>query len=232
VGETPVADIALSLRLGYRISGQLIFNGTSLRPAPEQLARYAVSAAFARPRQRTETASPRGTVDAEDRFVIRGLVPDRYILSLPDSLPGWSVESVSIGGRDVTDAAFEVTDADIGNVAVTLTDRPADITGTVRDSGGAGDGKVAVFLFPADRARWRDAARSTRLVRTMRVNDDGTFAVPRVLPGEYFIVAVDDELAGAWPDQAFLAKLSGVASSVRVFPNQRQSVSLSTKEVR
>ena len=89
-----------------------------------------------------------------------------------------------------------------------------------------------MFVFPADKARWPDARISTRAFRTVRVSKTGTFTVPNMIPGEYFVVAASDESAGDWPDARLLAKLAPLATSVRVEPNQKQTVTLRTVTVR
>jgi hypothetical protein len=137
-----------------------------------------------------------------------------------------------MAGRDVTDAAFEITDSDIADLVVTFTDRPASITGVVRSAAAVADPEVSVFMFPADRARWRDASATSRVVRTVRVDATGSFVFPTVIAGDYYVVAIADGQAYDWPDQKLLARLSAVAASVRVVPHQVMSVSLSTVEVR
>ena len=53
-----------------------------------------------------------------------------------------------------------------------------------------------------------------------------------MIPGEYFVVATSDESAGDWPDAQLLAPLAQLATTVRVEPNQKQTVTLRTVTVR
>lgn len=163
---------------------------------------------------------------------IAGVAPGRYVLKWPEALAGWSVESVMLGGRDVTDAAFEVRDADVPNLVITFTDQPASLGGTVRTTAGIADYDAAVFLFPVDRSRWPDASTSTRIFRTVRADPTGLFVFPNVIPGDYLVAAVADSLATDWPDQRLLARLGAIAVPIRVLPRQRTSVPLVTLEVR
>ena len=96
----------------------------------------------------------------------------------------------------------------------------------------AADPDASVFVFPADQARWPDGRISTRAFRTVRASKTGSFTMPNMIPGAYFVVAASDESTGDWPDERLLAKLATLATSVRVEPNQKQTVSLRTVTVR
>jgi hypothetical protein len=135
------------------------------------------------------------------------------------------LQSVTGAGRDVTDASFEVGDADLGDVVITFTDRPASIAGTVKLPT-AGDSDIAVFMFPANRARWPESRASTRLFRAVRTTKAGGFSFPNVLPGEYQLVAIPDALAGDWPDEQFITRIAGVGTLLRVSPGQAATTSL------
>lgn len=232
VGDRPVEDVILTLRASFKLSGRAVFDGTGSPPARDRLNQFRFSAVPARAPGRIAPPVPISQIDTSGRVLIGGLSPGRYILKWPDLLPGWSVESVTMTGRDQTDVAFEITDSDIADLVVTFTDRPASLTGVVRSAAAVADPEASVFLFPADPVRWRDASTTSRVVRTVRVDATGSFAFPAVVPGDYFVVAVADGQAHDWPDQRLLARLAAVASSVRVVAHQPMSVPLYTVEIR
>ena len=232
VGDKPLEDLALSLRPGFKISGRAVFDGAAAPPTRDRLNQFAISAVPARALRRQALPTAISQIDTSNRVAIPGLSPGRYILKWPDLLPGWTVESVTSGGRDVADAGFEITDTDIVDLVVTFTDRPASISGVVRTTASVTDPDASVFLFPADRTRWRDANASSRVVRTVRVSANGTFQFQAVFPGDYLVVAVSDRLAYDWPDQRLLAQLSQAAAPIRVVPHQPITVPLVTVEVR
>lgn len=232
VAESPVDDVILTLRSSIRVGGRALFDGASTPPTRERLNQFTMTAVPTRPARR-HVPSPSGSqIDPAGNILITTLAPGRYILKWPETLPGWSVESVTIAGRNVTDAAFELADEDITNLVITFTDQPASISGLVRSALGSLDNEASVFMFPADRTRWRDARSSNRLVRTVRVDANGGFTISNVIPGEYFVVAVSDAQAYDWPDQKLLSRLSGVASTVRATPRQRSAVALATMDIR
>lgn len=232
VADTPVDDVVLTLRESFRASGRVVFEGTGALPPRERIGQITFTAVPARPGRRHAPPVPGGRIDADGNISIATISPGRYILKWPDTLPGWNVESMTLAGRDVTDAAFEIADEDITGLVITFTDQPASVSGLVRSMAGPLDSEASVFMFPTDRARWRDARSSSRLVRTVRVDANGGFLIPNVIPGEYYLVAVADSQAYDWPDQKLLARFSAVASTVRVTPRQRSAVALSTMEIR
>ena len=160
---------------------------------------------------------------ATGRISVKGVSPPGRYLAGPPSLPApWSVESITLAGQDVTDAAFNVGDADLNDLVITYTDRPASIAGSV--SGAAAE--ATVFLFPVNRARWPDARLGSRTFRSVRPSTAGTYLLTNVPPGDYYIAAIRDEDAGAWPDSQFLVRLAAAATAVKVAPNQQASLTL------
>jgi hypothetical protein len=232
VADKPVADLALSLRPGFKVSGRAVFDGAVAPPSRDRLNQFAISAVPARALRRLALPIAISQIDTSGRISIPGLSPGRYILKWPDLLPGWTVQSVTIAGRDVADAGVDVTDTDIVDLVITFTDRPSSIAGVVRTGASVTDPDASVFLFPADRTRWRDASATSRVVRTVRVDATGAFLFPAVIPGDYLVVAVSDRLAYDWPDQRLLAQLSQAASPIRVVPHQPIMVPLVSVDVR
>ena len=160
---------------------------------------------------------------ATGRISVKGVSPPGRYFAGPPSLPApWSVESITLAGLDVTDAAFNIGDADLNDLVITYTDRPAAISGSV--SGAAAE--ATVFLFPVNRGRWRDARVSSRTFRSARPSAAGAYALPNVPPGDYYVVAIRDEDAGDWPDAQFLGRLAAAATAVKVTPSQQASVTL------
>ena len=132
----------------------------------------------------------------------------------------WTLESITIGGRDATDAAFAIGDTDVTDVVITYTDRPASLSGTVALPKTAGDAGASVFLFPANRTRWTDARLGSRTFRVTRTSPTGAFNWTSVPPGDYLLAALRDEDAGDWPDVQFLTRLASIATPIKVTPNQ------------
>jgi hypothetical protein len=231
VGDANVGNVGLTLRAGVHITGRVEFAGASERPAASRLRQVVpITVVRAQPLFRENFGSSEVPLDPTGGFSSRALSPGRYLLGVQrrEAAPTWTLQSVTAGGRDVTDAVMTVGDTDVNDVVVVVTDQPAALDGTVSNAKGGADPDASVFVFPADKARWPDGRISTRVFRNVRVSKTGTFTVPTMIPGEYFVAAASDESTGDWPDERLIAKLAPLASSLRVEPNQKQTVNLRT----
>ena len=229
VSDAKISSLVLTLRPGFRLIGKVDFAGGSERPPADRLRQLPLVLTRSQPLFRI-TATSNTPIDARAPFTARGL-PGRYILGARDLPPAWTLQAVTIAGRDVTDTAFNL-DADVTDVAIVFTDQPAELSGTVSNARNTADLDASVFVFPTDRARWPDARISTRTFRTVRVSQTGAFKVPNMIPGDYFAVAALDDAAGDWPDVRLLTKLAPLATTIRVDPNQKQTATLRTVSVR
>jgi hypothetical protein len=227
IGDRPLTGVSLTMNAPLAVRGKFTFAGTTPAPAQESMQRFVVMPMPARTTRREVSGSGTAAFSAAG-FSSTDLAPGPYRFMISDATPGWALQSVTIAGQDVTDAVFLLSDRDVTDVQVTFTDQPADISGVVSgEHAGA-----SVFMFPADRSRWRDAANATRTVRAVRPDAQGRFQIPKVIPGDYLVIAAIDDFAHAWPEEGWLLRASGLASSVRVTPGQRQVVTLKPVSVK
>jgi hypothetical protein len=225
VGNRQVNDIRVTVRAPVTVNGRVEFSGASPRPAAERFRTGFMTTIWrASAMLRTSGSSSGSLMDpATGRISVKGVSPPGRYFAGPPALPSpWSVESITLGGQDITDAAFTIGDADLNDLVITYTDRPASIGGSV--SGAATE--ATVFMFPLNRTRWPDARLSSRTFRSARPSTAGAYSFSNVPPGDYYIVAIPDEAAGDWPDSSFIARLAAVATPVKVTPNQQVSFTL------
>lgn len=209
-----VSGVVLQLQRGVSISGQLVFEGS--RQPPSDLSRLRIMAQphgrFGRPGP--ELAMPaQGEVDGSGRFRIDDVMPGQYRLILPIERPnGWILESVAVGGRDTLDLPIEITGGrNVTDAVLRFTDRPSEISGTLRDGKDQPAEDYTVLLFPADEAYW---APLSRRIRATRAFPEGRFRFRDLPAGDYRLAAFVDVEPGAWQDPAFLEQLA--PSSVRM----------------
>lgn len=226
VGEQDVTGITLQLGLGAQVSGRVEFRGA--RPAPATMRDWLVFLSPLDPMSHSFPPRPHSvTPDAKDGFAMRDVAPGRYFVTIRDR-PDVSLFAVKVGGRDVTERPFTIEAENLSDVIVELTDRPAEIKGTVRRRAGSADPDAGVVLFPTDRTRWSDVFPGARMFRSARVTRAGTFSFTPVLPGEYFIAAIADDATADFADTKFMDALAVVAETVRVEAGAAASVTLTS----
>jgi hypothetical protein len=172
---------------------------------------------------------PRGATAPNDPllpFTIEGLLGGRYHLR---NFNGLAVMSLMVGGKDVRDTGIDGSAGrDIDDVVITLTDRHAEIRGTVHGRPGAVAGVIA---FPVERQQWTSYGWEPARFRTTRAGSDGSFTLTRLAEGEYFIVAVKPEQIDAWTDPQFLAAASIRATRMTLAWGDKKTLDLTYADI-
>jgi hypothetical protein len=198
-------DVSTSLVLapGVTLSGRVVFDGASAAPAFSALSLFMSRHTFA-------TGGPRFQIAADGQFVFSQIPPGFFRLRLGGRQPpGWVLRSAMVNGVDASDIAFEVRPHEnFEGVVVTLTDRAAEISGTLQTADGKPAPEYVLVVFSAD-ARYR-VARSRR-TQQVRPDISGRFIVRDLPAGDYLISAVTDLEDGQWNDPAFLEALAASA---------------------
>ena len=212
VGTADVNDLAFSLRGGVRVSGHIEFNGSSTQPTPDSYPTIGLSLV---PADGTQSSAPvRGRVEPSGLFTTMGVPSGKYLLRVTPP-PGWILRGAMLGGRDVSDAAMDLRDADLDSIVITFTDKQTSLGGSVTAASGNADPKATVIVFPQDSSLWTDSGPSPRRLRSTRTSSDGSYQVG--LPaGDYFVAAVTDTGSFEWNDPVFLAALASNAARVTV----------------
>jgi hypothetical protein len=211
-------NVALSLQEGVSMSGRVVFQGSSLQP-PTDLSRIRVNLTAANPAGPREPTAL-GRADASGRFTITSIVPGRYRVNVGGLPEGWVVESAIVEGQDALDFPFEVKSGQaIGSAVVTLTDRRAELTGTLVDVHGQPAPGYTLLLYPSDQRYWLPQSRR---IRTTRPATDGQFMFATVPPGDYKLVPVGDVEPGSWFDPAFLQHVDSAALRVSITEGEKK----------
>ena len=109
---------------------------------------------------------------------------------------------MTVGGRDVTDAPIMLRSGqNVGDVSIVFTDRVTEINGTVSNTQNAPAPDYTVLAFPTDATLWRAQSRQ---IMTTRPDQNGTFRLRGLPPGDYYLVAVDPAEQGEWFEPTYL----------------------------
>jgi protocatechuate 3,4-dioxygenase beta subunit len=233
VGDRDVANLIVSLAPGPRVTGRVEFDGTVEKPSLTSLTNLRIvlePADGSRLRDSTlffQTGHP----NEDGTFTTYGVPPGRYVVRMPNPPAGWTFKSAMYQGRDLSDTPIDLGARDAAGVVITLTDRPASLAGSVRTGQGP-DGEAIVVVYPIDSAAWSSSGVTSRRMRTARAARDGSYSIAGLPAGEYYVVAVKEDMVGEWQDPALLKALAGLAQQVRIIDGERKQQDLTSAVIR
>ena len=208
------AIVSLALQPGARITGRIVFRGTSPKPTSFTPYRLGLVSVDHGPRPLYSAFYPDGT------FVVAGVAPGKYRLtwSPPLDLP-WALDSATAGGHDLLDTPLEVAPAQaMTDGTITFSDTPTEFSGVLQDASGRPTTDYFVVVFARDKTRWHS---DSRWVAAARPGTDGRFLVRGLPPGEYFVAALTDIESGEWFVPGFLDNLAGQGSPITLTAGQK-----------
>jgi hypothetical protein len=141
-------------------------------------------------------------VDKDGHFTIEGVSAGTHLIRPSNGSRTWLLQSVSIGGRDVTDTPFQVRSGEsISNVNLVFTDKQSEINGTLLTDNGTPVPEFTVLAFPTDSTLWRPLSRQ---ITTARPDQTGKYRIRGLPPGDYYLATVDPSQQGEWFEPAYL----------------------------
>ena len=226
-----ISNLSLQLQPGMSVTGKIVYEATTQKPpASFSTARLMLSPLPASGSQSDMMSSMMNAVNAtvadDGTFTAKGVLPDKYraavlgpgmmgglaslvgALSQGASMPvdTWTLKSIVLNGRDVTDVSFEVKPGeDIAGLVITLTDRPTELSGRLIDRADRPAPGFPIVVFSTDHAQW---AVGSRRVRQVRPSSDGKFSITGLPAGDYFVCVVTDLDPNDLSDPTFLEQLA------------------------
>ena len=178
-----VNGVSVMLRQGYRALGRIEFDGSAERPPADRVAQIIVSVESADGKQRA--ATPPTRVEASGQFTMTGLLPGKYVMRALNVPGGWTFKAAMLGGVDLSDSPFDISDKDLSGVVITFADRVTEMRGTVKAPDGTMDTAAAVIVFPSDNRSWAQYGVNPRRMRITRASKTGTYIFNGLPAGEY-----------------------------------------------
>lgn len=201
-----VTGLALSVQPMLKVSGTVVFEGGA---KPAEGTRTSVRMLASTPQL---FPGSQGTVAPDGTFTVEGIVPGPYRLVTTVSASGWTPKSALFNGKDAFDVPIDIrAGADVTGLVVTMTNKLGEIAGRLVDGQGAPAPRFYVQVFPTDESMWLPDARR---VKNARASTDGSFSIPGLPAGEYYVCALTEYDPATASDPSFLGPL--VPASVKV----------------
>jgi hypothetical protein len=225
VGGADISNLQLQTSRGSRISGHIVFEGTTNAepPAPTSVLLTTVPIDF--------DLAPKGialtNASRDGGFALGGITGARR-LQVIGPPAGWTVKAILSNGRNITDEVllFGRAEQSLDDVEVVLSDRVNEIVGVVTDDRGRriDSTRARVIAFSIDREQWYP---QSRFVRSVSNFVQGAYSLRGLPTGTYFVAATLDPPPGeGWTDPVFLDSIRGFAKVVVVGEGQQQSLNL------
>jgi hypothetical protein len=166
----------------------------------------------------------RAVPDLTGAFAFQPVVPSRFRVEVPVSGAAggarWFLKSATLGGRDVTDVEFDVEpDRTVSDLVVTVTSLTQRLTGTFVDASGRVPTSVGLVAFPVDRRFWLPGSRRVRMASRAT---DGSFEIPDLPAGDYYLAAFTGGEPDELGDSGFLDPLVAGALPLSLAPGEHK----------
>jgi len=143
-----------------------------------------------------------GRVDKEGNFIVDGVPAGMHLIRPGGPLRGWTMKSVTVNGRDITDTPIELRSGErLDHVEMTFTDKTNEINGTLTDEHGTPVTEYTVLAFCTEPSFWQAQSRH---IATARPDQTGTFKISGLPAGGYYLTTVDPAEQGEWFDAGYL----------------------------
>jgi len=229
IADVDRTGLVVELRAGAAVSGKVVFTGTP--PTAQQMQKFGALLGpedGALPGAGLQIAR----LDGTGAFVAKAPAPGRYtVTAIGPPAAGWRFAGMHRNGSPVA-GPLDLGGPDIGDLTIAFTDEVGDIAGTLTRTGATPVSTAGIVVFPTDRAAWVQDPLNARQPRIEQSQRGGSFAIGGLLPGEYFVAAIEDADVPAIADAVFLEAVSRVATRVRVTPRARQDIALTIRSLK
>jgi hypothetical protein len=229
-------DVVIRVGPPSTISGDIVFDGTGTLPEPKQVQLHANGG------ESGNCRSGRMEVKADWTFTLNGVAG---ACTFDGGGMAWRLRSIVVGHQDFAGRSLPLESGqDLRGVKVILSDRRSGVRLRVDDEQGQPTREYVVIVFSTDKERWKNGWNYVRTyvppanelligARQEARVQPGAQAPPTprpdmmdVLPGDYFVVAVDDIEAEDARNPAVLEKLTAHAARVTVTDGANSDVGL------
>ena len=216
LGNRNQEGVSLTLGDGINLKGTLKFEG-----APQDATKLRISL---EPIETSVFSVPNSQpAKADGTFTILGASPSKYRVTANGMPANCYIKSVKAGQQEVFDTGLDLSAGSPGDLEITISDKAASVAGTVRnDKQQPAPGALVLLLASGARQG------QSRFLRNAIVQQDGSFKLAGITPGEYLLFAFDVLEEGSWDDPEFLPRYESKATKLKLSEGSSESTQLTT----
>lgn len=222
LGGADLNGVRVDLQPAATITGQVVFSGSALEPPDPATITLSLPlvTGFGR------SVAPKSAAITGSAFVVDSVMPGTFRVlgnvrsTAKPGEPAWTMSSVMLGDRDVTDLPVEISAGQtLPPVTVTFTDTPSELSGRIL----LGDGKPGtdyfVIALPSDERYW---VWNSRRIKSVRPDASGRYVLPAMPAGTYRIAVVTELEQGDLRSLPFLRDLVGASAEVKIGVSEKK----------
>jgi hypothetical protein len=219
-GETQ--STVLEIRAASRVSGRVVFEGSTRRPDASSVYLDVIAAGQDRSVSPL-LLLPGGRVAAkpDGSFSLAGVLGTVEFAVTPPA--GWAVSRLAAGDRDLlgTPMTFDGGE-DINDVRIVLTDRVGEIGGSVVEPDARPAAGCKIAVFPAE----PDSSFNRYRMQQVQADRAGRFVIRGLPPGSYAVASARDLKSDNWTAPESLAGLRASAATMTLAEHESKALAL------
>jgi protocatechuate 3,4-dioxygenase beta subunit len=214
VGNEDIKDITIRLIPPTDLPGRVIVEGQAPQPAPAMQIQFYTSDTIS-------FGSSDTSVGDDGTFTLNSVTPAKYSLSIHPLPDGAYLRTIRIGDQEMPANAIDLSGGVSGQLQVYLKMSAGEIDGVVHDDDGQPAGGAVVTVAPDP-----PNPEQEQLYHRSETDQNGTFQVKNVAPGNYRVYAWEDLEYGAQLDPDLLKAHSSRSERVTIDESGKAQVTL------
>jgi len=217
VSHSNVEGLSITVTPGVTVSGHIRVDGDTTENIPTFSVRLNTigPAVFGSPQP--------AKADEQDNFRIDEVNPDRFDVNVMPLTGTLYVKSIRAGNVDVLNTGLDLTGGGGANLDVVIGVNAPTITGTVQNPATQQPAvATTVVLIPQEPERHNVSV----YYRIANTDQNGSFTMPRVNPGEYKLYAWEDMETNSWYDPDVMKPMESKGTPVSVKEGNPSTVQL------
>lgn len=216
VGNSDIPNLSLPVMPPVALTGHISIEGSDNSKADLSHVHITLTALEDIPGAGVRSAQ----VSNDGSFSFKNLEPARYALFARNAPNGTYVQSISVGGQDVTHTAIDLAQGESGRIEIVLKHGAGEVAGSIEPGQNRSTAAATVILVP----QLLPPDGSGLVFGAGRPGDH--FTIRNVPPGQYYALAVARYNPAAWENTEFIHQVETEGTSIEVAESGNAQVQL------